>query len=52
MSRPSSGKRVVQAREFRLLIELDPLLELPLEGAAELKVPVDAEPLLELLEVL
>jgi hypothetical protein len=35
-----------------LLIELDPLLERPLDAAAELEVPVDAGPLLELLEVL
>jgi hypothetical protein len=34
-----------------LLSEIDALLELSLDGA-ELEVPVDAEPLLELLEVL
>jgi hypothetical protein len=35
-----------------LLIEIDALLELPLDAVAELEVPVDAELLLELLEVL
>jgi hypothetical protein len=37
---------------FRLLIEIDALLELPLGAAAELEVPVDAGPLPELLEAL
>ena len=37
---------------FRLLIEIDALLELPLDAAAELEVPFDAELLLELREVL
>jgi hypothetical protein len=35
-----------------LLIEIDALLELPRDATAELEVPVDAELLLELLEVL
>jgi hypothetical protein len=35
-----------------LLIQIETLLELPLDAAAGLEVPVDAEPLLELLEVL
>jgi hypothetical protein len=37
---------------FRLLIEIDALPELLLDAAAELEAPVDAELLLELLEVL
>jgi len=37
---------------FRLLIGIAVLLELPLAAVAELEVPVDAELLLELLEVL
>jgi hypothetical protein len=37
---------------FRSLIEIDALLELLLDAAAELEVPVDAELPLELLEVL
>jgi hypothetical protein len=37
---------------FRLPIEIDALPELPLDAAAELEVPGDAELLLELLEVL